>query len=125
MSSTKATCTGNFSKYKLARNSKFKFMHGKKAYFGNLNPKKLKMFWKAVKYLNEGQRSIPTLSHHVCKLTLEKQNYSHYNEQPVTLLRAVVLVSFSEHTLHGHYSLLHFSWFRGGSEGPDDPDRNQ
>jgi len=64
MSSTKATCTGNFSKYKLARNSKFKFMHGKKAYFGNLNPKKLKMFWKAVKYLNEGQCSIPTLSHH-------------------------------------------------------------
>jgi len=61
----------------------------------------------------------------LCKLTLEKQNYSHYHEQPITLLHAVVLVSFSEHTLHGHYSLLHFSWFRGGSKGPEAPDRNQ
>jgi len=60
----KAKQTGNFSRYKLARNRVVSNLRReKKAYFGNLNPKNPKKFWKAVKYLNKNQCSIPTLSH--------------------------------------------------------------
>jgi len=60
----KAKQTGDFSRYKLARNRAVSNLRReKKAYFGNLNPKNPKKFWKAVKYLNKNQCSIPTLSH--------------------------------------------------------------
>ena len=34
------------------------------SYFKNLNPRNKKQFWKAVKYLNKQQSTIPTLHHH-------------------------------------------------------------
>jgi len=50
----KAKQTGDFSRYKLARNRAVSNLRReKKAYFGNLNPKNPKKFWKAVKYLNK------------------------------------------------------------------------
>ena len=60
----KAKQSGDFSKYKFARNRVVsKLRMAKRAYFSNLNPKNLKTFWKAMKYLNKSQCSIPTLSH--------------------------------------------------------------
>ena len=56
--------SGDFSKYKFARNRVVsKLRMAKRAYFSNLNPKNPKKFWKAMKYLNKSQCSIPTLSH--------------------------------------------------------------
>ena len=60
----KAKQSGDFSKYKFARNRVVsKLRMAKRAYFSNLNPKNPKKFWKAMKYLNKSQCSIPTLSH--------------------------------------------------------------
>ena len=60
----KAKQSGDFSKYKFARNRVVSKLHmAKRAYFSNLNPKNPKKVWKAVKYLNKSQCSIPTLSH--------------------------------------------------------------
>ena len=60
----KAKQSGDFSKYKLARNRVVSNLRrAKRAYFRNLNPKNPKKFWKAMKYLNKSQCSIPTLSH--------------------------------------------------------------
>ena len=60
----KAKQSGDFSKYKLARNRVVSNLRrAKRAYFRNLNPKNPKKFWKAMKCLNKSQCSIPTLSH--------------------------------------------------------------
>ena len=60
----KAKQSGDFSKYKFAHNRIASKLHmAKRAYFTNLNSKNPKKFWKAMKYLNKSQCSIPTLSH--------------------------------------------------------------
>ena len=60
----KAKSSGNFTKYKRARNRTANLLTlAKKRYFRLLNPKDSKKFWKAVKSLNKSKQSIPTLSH--------------------------------------------------------------
>ena len=55
--------TGDFSKYKCARNKTLgKLLSAKRRYFLRLNPKEPKKFWKAIKFLNKRVRSIPTLT---------------------------------------------------------------
>ena len=50
------------SKFKKLRNKVVKLMRSAKSYyFQRLNPKDKKQFWKAVKYLNKQQSTIPTL----------------------------------------------------------------
>ena len=54
--------TGDLSKYKLLRNKvTSELRQAKRNFFKNLNPKKPKDFWKAVKYLNKQHSSIPML----------------------------------------------------------------
>ena len=60
----KAKQSGDFSKYNFAHNRVVSKLHtAKRAYFSILNPKSPKKFWKAMKYVNKSQSSIPTLSH--------------------------------------------------------------
>ena len=60
----RAKQSGDFSKYKHARNNIVSNLRkAKKAFFGSLNPKNSKKFWKTMKYLNKQQCSIPTLRH--------------------------------------------------------------
>ena len=59
-----AKLSGNFAKYKRARNRTASLLKlAKKKYFCSLNPKDSKKFWKAVKSLNKSKQSIPTLYH--------------------------------------------------------------
>ena len=59
----RAKRTGDFSKYRAARNKVTRDMRkAKSTFFKKLNPKNPKEFWRAVKFLNKKQSSIPTLS---------------------------------------------------------------
>ena len=59
----RAKKTGSFRNYKIARNKTLADIRSAKlAYFRKLNPKDSKKFWKAVKFLNKKQKSIPTLT---------------------------------------------------------------
>ena len=54
--------TGYSAKFRSARNGVISLLRRAKAnYFKNLNPRDSKKFWKAVKYLNKQQSTIPTL----------------------------------------------------------------
>ena len=54
--------SGDFSKYKKARNRAVSNLHAaKRRYFKELCPREPKRFWKAVKFLNKREKSIPTL----------------------------------------------------------------
>ena len=56
--------TGNFSKFKAARNRVVNLLReSKKNYFTKINPRDTKKFWKIIKSLNKTSQSIPTLSH--------------------------------------------------------------
>ena len=56
--------TGYSAKFRSARNRVIGMFHRAKAnYFKNLNPRDSKKFWKAVKYLNKEQSTIPILQH--------------------------------------------------------------
>ena len=58
----RAKLTGNFSKYRAMRNKvTSELRSAKRSYFQRLNPKKPKDFWRAMKYLNKQQSTIPTL----------------------------------------------------------------
>ena len=58
----RAKKSGSFRNYKIARNKTLADIRSAKlAYFRKLNPKDPKKFWKAVKFLNKKQKSIPTL----------------------------------------------------------------
>ena len=58
-----AKISGDFSKYKVARNKTLQQLRSAKhAYLAQLNPRDPKSFWKTVKFLNKKQKSIPTLS---------------------------------------------------------------
>ena len=53
---------GDYSHYKIARNKTLaQLRRAKKVYFGSLNPRDPKKFWKAVKVLNRNKQAIPTL----------------------------------------------------------------
>ena len=59
---TKSGKPEHHAKYKKLRNKVVKLMRSaKSSYFQTLNPKDNKQFWKAVKYLNKQQSTIPTL----------------------------------------------------------------
>ena len=59
--------SGDYTKYKIARNKLVNDMRkAKSAYFKKLNPRNPKEFWRAVKFLNKKQSSIPTLSKDSC-----------------------------------------------------------
>ena len=59
----KARTSGNFSKYKKARNRTTALLRdSRRRYFEKLNPKKPKEFWRAIKYLKKKQSTIPTLT---------------------------------------------------------------
>ena len=73
----RAKRTGDYIKYKIARNKLVNDMRkAKSTYFKKLNPKNPKEFWRAVKFLNKKQSSIPTLSKDSCEATTgpEKAN---------------------------------------------------
>ena len=54
--------SGNLSKYKLKRNKvTSELRRAKRDFFQKINPKKPKEFWRAVKYLNKQQSTVPTL----------------------------------------------------------------
>ena len=58
-----AKATNNFTKYRQYRNKVVGMLrNAKMAYFGKLNPRKSKEFWKTCKLLNRTSSSIPTLS---------------------------------------------------------------
>ena len=55
--------SGNFCKYKKARNKTTAMLRAsKKRYFEKLNPKKPKEFWRAMKYLKKKGATIPSLT---------------------------------------------------------------
>lgn len=59
----RAKQTGNFRKYKLARNKTLADIRSAKlSYFRKLNPRDPKKFWKAVKFLSKRPKSVPTLT---------------------------------------------------------------
>ena len=59
----RAKKTGNFSKYKLARNKTLADIRmAKLAYFRRLNPRDPKKFWKTIKFLSKKSKSVPTLT---------------------------------------------------------------
>ena len=59
----RAKRTGNFRKYRLARNKMLADIRSAKlSYFRRLNPRDPKRFWKAVKFLNKKSNSVPTLT---------------------------------------------------------------
>ena len=59
----KAKKSGNFCKYKKARNKTTAVLRAsKKRYFEKLNPKKPKEFWRAMKYLKKKGATIPSLT---------------------------------------------------------------
>ena len=54
--------SGYSAKFRSARNRVTNMLRRAKTdYFKNLNPRDAKQFWKAVKYLNKQQATIPTL----------------------------------------------------------------
>ena len=58
----KAKATNDFTKYRRCRNKIVNYLRSaKQAYFGKLNPRKPKEFWKACKLLNKTPSSIPVL----------------------------------------------------------------
>ena len=59
----KAKATNDFTKYRRYRNKIVNYLrNAKRAYFGKLNPRKPKEFWKACKLLRKTPSSIPVLS---------------------------------------------------------------
>ena len=55
--------TGDFRKFKLACNkTSSKIRSAKLTYFRKLNPRALKMLWKAIKFLSKSSKSVPTLT---------------------------------------------------------------
>ena len=54
--------------------------NAKSSYFKNLNPRNKKQFWKAVKYLNKQQSSIPTLHYHDTAAESDSEKASLLNE---------------------------------------------
>ena len=64
----RAKRSGDYTKCKAARNKLVHDMRrAKSTYFKKLNPKNPKEFWRAVKFLNKKQSSIPTLSRDSCE----------------------------------------------------------
>ena len=60
---TQAGRTGDFSKYKRVRNRTLEKLYlAKRRYLRQLNPRDMKRFWKAMKFLNGRGKSVPTLS---------------------------------------------------------------
>ena len=58
-----AKISGDFSKYKVARNQTLQQLRtAKHSYLAQLNPRDPKAFWKTVKFLSKNQNSIPTLT---------------------------------------------------------------
>ena len=58
-----AKISGDFSKYKVARNQTLQQLRtAKHSYLAQLHPRDPKAFWKTVKFLSKNQNSIPTLT---------------------------------------------------------------
>ena len=70
-----------YSKFRKLRNKVLKMIrNAKSSYFKNLNPRNKKRFWKAVKYLNKQQSSIPTLHYHDTAAESDSEKASLLNE---------------------------------------------
>ena len=72
-----------YSKFRRLRNKVVKMIrNAKSSYFKNLNPIETcrKQFWKAVKYLNKQQSTIPTLHHHGTAAESDSEKASLLNE---------------------------------------------
>ena len=77
----KSSKPAQHSKYRKLRNKVVKMMrNAKSSYFKNLNPRNRKQFWKAVKYLNKQQSTIPTLSYHDATAESDSEKASLLNE---------------------------------------------
>ena len=73
----RAKRSGDFTKYKSAWNKLVSDIRkAKSTFFKKLNPRNPKEFWRAVKFLNKKQSSIPTLSSDSCEASTgpEKAN---------------------------------------------------
>ena len=70
-----------YSKFRRLGNKVVKMIqNAKSSYFKNLNPSNKKQFWKAVKYLNKQQSTIPTLHHHDTAAESNSEKASLLNE---------------------------------------------
>ena len=70
----RAKRSGDYTNYKTARNKLVNDMRkAKSTYFKKLNPKNPKEFWRAVKFLNKKQSSIPTLSKDSCEASTGRE----------------------------------------------------
>ena len=70
-----------YSKFKKLCNKVLKMIrNAKSSYFKNLNPRNKKQFWKAVKYLNKQQSTIPTLHYQDTAAESDSEKASLLNE---------------------------------------------
>ena len=77
----KSAKPAQYSKFRRLRNKIVKMIrNAKSSYFKNLNPRNKKQFWKAVKYLNKQQSTIPTLHHHGTAAVTDSEKASLLNE---------------------------------------------
>ena len=71
----------HYSKFRKLSNKVLKMIrNAKSSYFKNLNPRNKKQFWKAVKYLNKQQSTIPTLHYHDTAAESDSEKASLLNE---------------------------------------------
>ena len=77
----KSAKPAQYSKFRRLCNKVVKMIRNAKlSYFKNLNPRNKKQFWKAVKYLNKQQSTIPTLHHHGTAAVTDSEKASLLNE---------------------------------------------
>ena len=77
----KSAKPAQYSKFRRLCNKVVKMIrNAKSSYFKNLNPRNKKQFWKAVKYLNKQQTTIPTLHHHGTAAVTDSEKASLLNE---------------------------------------------
>ena len=77
----KSAKPAQFFKYKKLRNKVVKMVKSaKSSYFKNLNPRNKKCFWKAIKYLNKQQSTIPTLTYQDTTAKCDSEMASLLNE---------------------------------------------
>ena len=90
--------TGYSAKFRSARNRVIGMLRRAKAnYFKNLNPRDSKKFWKAIKYLNKQQSTIPTLQ--------QGEQTDSTDQQKAALLNSYFSACFNR----SHPHLLHLT----------------
>ena len=90
----KSAKPAQFFKYKKLRNKVVKMVKSaNSSYFKNLNPSNKKCFWKAVKYLNKQQSTIPTLTYQDTTAQCDSEKASLINEFSQHVSTVIFLLS--------------------------------